>query len=59
MEEASETICKGCPIEKECNKGIVQRIDGSYHCAQGIDMECIESNKICPMNNLKCKECNF
>ena len=20
-------------------------------------MECIESNKICPMNNLKCKEC--
>lgn len=29
--EASETICKGC--EKECNKGIVQRIDGSYHCA--------------------------
>ena len=33
MEEASETICKGCPIEKECNKGIVQRIDGSYHWA--------------------------
>lgn len=31
--EASKTICKGCPIEKECNKGIVQRIDGSYHCA--------------------------
>lgn len=20
-------------------------------------MECIQSNKICPMNNLKCKEC--
>ena len=35
MEEASKTICKGCPIEKECNKGIVQRIDGSYHCADG------------------------
>ena len=22
-------------------------------------MECIESNKICPMNNLKCKECKL
>lgn len=31
MEEYSEQKCKGC--EKECNKGIVQRIDGSYHCA--------------------------
>ena len=30
-EEVKETTCKGC--EKECNKGIVQRIDGSYHCA--------------------------
>ena len=30
-EEIKETQCKNC--EKECNKGIVQRIDGSYHCA--------------------------
>ena len=30
-EEVIETQCKNC--DKECNKGIVQRIDGSYHCA--------------------------
>ena len=30
-EEVIETQCKNC--DKECNKGIVQRIDGTYHCA--------------------------
>ncbi len=33
MEEYAEQRCKNC--DKECNKGIVQRIDGSYHCADG------------------------
>ena len=31
-EEIIETVCTKCTKE-ECNKGIVQRIDGSYHCA--------------------------
>lgn len=31
MEEYIDNECVNC--DKECNKGIVQRIDGSYHCA--------------------------
>ena len=33
-EEVKETVCINCTKE-ECDKGIVQRIDGSYHCADG------------------------
>ena len=30
-EEVKESKCKNC--NKQCDKGIVRRIDGSYHCA--------------------------
>lgn len=30
-EEYSKEKCKNC--DKECNKGIMKRIDGTYHCA--------------------------
>ena len=29
--EVLENKCTNC--DKQCNKGIIQRIDGSYHCA--------------------------
>ena len=29
-DEVIENKCKEC--KKQCNKGIVQRIDGTYHC---------------------------
>lgn len=32
-EEVKEKVCTKCT--KECDKGIVRRIDGSYHCADG------------------------
>ena len=32
-EEVIKLKCTNC--SKECNKRIVQRIDGTYHCADG------------------------
>ena len=29
--EVIENKCTNC--DKQCNKGIIQRIDGTYHCA--------------------------